>query len=139
MRAGLVRHLLHEGEALHGHRLARQAPAVHAADGEVFEANGKLGVGQRAGGLLRGLDRIDLQSLRGNARALLSSDFPRFGKAERVGPAGSEHAASQGDAHDAQPMYRCAARDRTHDATARRGATLAGSAGGRNKHDGPRN
>jgi hypothetical protein len=75
-RLALVGNLLHQGQALPGHGFARQAPAVHAADGEAFEADGELGVRQRAGGLLRGLDRIDLQSLRGNARALLFSDFP---------------------------------------------------------------
>ena len=82
---GLVRHLLHQGQTLPGHGFPRQAPAVHAADGEVFHANGEFGVGQRAGGLLRGLDRVDLQALSGNARALLFGDFPCFGEVESVG------------------------------------------------------
>ena len=42
---GLIGNLLHQGQALPGHGLARQAPAVHAADGEVFKTDGELGIG----------------------------------------------------------------------------------------------
>ena len=68
---GAVGHLLHQRQALHGHGLARETEAVHAADREVLYTNRQLGVRQRSCRLLGTAGRVNLQPLGSDAGTVL--------------------------------------------------------------------
>ena len=96
---GPVRHLLHQRQALHGHGLACEAEAVHAADREVLDTNRQLGVRQRSCRLLGTAGRVNLQPLGSDAGTVLLRQVQGIGKAE-----GMYLAASQTDTSQQEPQ-----------------------------------
>ncbi|VTQ36854.1 Uncharacterised protein [Pseudomonas aeruginosa] len=133
---GPVGHFLHERQALHRHGFARHAPAIHAADGVVFDAERELGVGQRACCLLHGFGDVNLQLLRAYAWALLLRDKACLSKIEGVGYRRDKRTARQRDADSFQTMH--SHRGRRCASAVRRRAPLGGAKKG-SKHGCPRN
>lgn len=82
---GAVGHLLHQRQALHGHGFAREAEAVHAADGKVLDPDRELGIRQSSRRLLGTAGCVNLQPLGRDTRAVLLRQIQGFGKPQGVG------------------------------------------------------